>query len=118
MYGTQFCRGKVCSSMVNLWQSSVASITELFDLEVDETCIFYDNLSCITLSVNPVCHDKSKHIEIKYHYIQEMIQKGVVKLHYVPSDEQVEDVLTKPLSREKFEYFRDELGMVKKNFPS
>jgi hypothetical protein len=47
-----------------------------------------------------------------------MIQKGVVKLHYVPSDEQVEDVLTKPLSREKFEYFRDELGMVQKDFLS
>ena len=41
-----------------------------------------------------------------------MIQKGAVKLQYVPTDEQVEDVLTKPLSREKFEYFKDELGVV------
>jgi hypothetical protein len=44
-------------------------IAKLFDLELEETCIFYDNQSCIKLSVNPVCHDKSKHIEIKYHYI-------------------------------------------------
>jgi hypothetical protein len=41
-----------------------------------------------------------------------------VKLQYVPTDEQVEDVLTKPLSRVKFEYFRDKLGVVHKDFPS
>ena len=42
---------------------------ESFDLKLEETCIFYDNQSCIKLSVNPVCHDKSKDIEIKYHYV-------------------------------------------------
>ena len=41
----------------------------LFDLELDATCIYCDNQSCIKLSENPVFHDKSKHIEIKYHYI-------------------------------------------------
>ena len=41
-----------------------------------------------------------------------MVQKGVVKLKYVPTEEQVADVLTKPLSRVKFEYFRDKLGIV------
>ena len=50
-------------------------------------------------------HDKSKHIEIKYHYIRDMVQRGVVKLQYVPTEEQVVDVLTKPLSRVKFEHF-------------
>jgi hypothetical protein len=93
-------------------------ITGLFDLELEETCIFCDNQSCIKLSENPVCHDRSKHIEIKYHYIREMVQKGAVKLQYVPTDEQVADVLTKPLSRVKFEYFRDKLGVVQKDFPS
>jgi hypothetical protein len=44
-----------------------------------------------------------------------MIQKGAIKLQYVPTDEHVANMLTKPLSREKFEYFRDELGVV---FPS
>jgi hypothetical protein len=41
----------------------------LFDLELEVTCIFCDNQSCIKLSENPVFYDKSKHIEIKYHYI-------------------------------------------------
>ena len=50
-------------------------------------------------------HDKSKHIEIKYHYIRDMVQRGVVKLLYVATEEQIADVLTKPLARLKFEYF-------------
>ena len=57
-------------------------------------------------------HDKSKHIEIKYQYIHDMVEKGVVKLQYVATDEQVAGVLTKPLSKVKFEYFRDKLGVV------
>jgi hypothetical protein len=55
---------------------------------------------------NPVFHDKSKNIEIWYHYICDMVHKRVVKLQYVGTDKQVVDVLlTKPLSRVKFEYF-------------
>jgi hypothetical protein len=50
-------------------------------------------------------HDKSKHIEIKYHYIRDMVQRKEVMVQYLPIDEQVVDVLTKILSRMKFEYF-------------
>ena len=52
----------------------------LFDLELDVNCIFCDNQSCIKLSKNPVFHNKSKHIEIKYHYIRDMVESGAVKL--------------------------------------
>ena len=57
-------------------------------------------------------HDKSKHIEIKYQYIRDMVEKEAVKLQYIATDEQVADVLTKPLSKVKFVYFRDKLGVV------
>ena len=57
-------------------------------------------------------HDKSKHIKIKYQYIHDMVEKGAVKLQYIATDEQVVDVLTRPLSRVKFGYFRDKLGVV------
>jgi hypothetical protein len=57
-------------------------------------------------------HDKSKNIEIKYHYIIGMVQKGVVKPQYVTIDEQVAYVFTKPPSRVKFVYFRDKLDVV------
>ena len=57
-------------------------------------------------------NDKSKHIEIKYHYIRDMVQRGVVKLLYVATKEYIADVLTKPLARLKFEYFREKLGVL------
>ena len=62
-------------------------LSDLFDLQLDSTCIYCDNQSCVKLSENPVFHDKSKHIEIKYHYIMDMVQKGAVKLQYVVMDE-------------------------------
>ena len=64
------------------------------------------------LSENPVFHDKSKHIEIKYHYIRDMVQRGAVKLLYVATEEQIADVLMKPLARIKFEYFKERLGVL------
>ena len=89
----------------------------LFDLRLDETTILCDNQSCIKLLENPVFHDKSKHIKIKYHFIHDMVMKGAVKLDYIATDEHVADVLTKPLAREKFEYFREKLGVIEKDVP-
>jgi hypothetical protein len=87
-------------------------LTGLFDLELEATMILCDNQSCIKMTENPVFHDKSKHIEIQYHYIHDMVQRGAIKLQYLSMDEQVVDVLTKPLSHVKFEQFRDKLGVV------
>jgi hypothetical protein len=87
-------------------------LTGLFDLEMEATVILCDNQSCIKMTENTVFHDKSKHIEIQYHYIYDMVQRGAVKLQYVGTHERVADVLTKPLSRVKFEHFRDKLGIV------
>ena len=54
-------------------------------------------------------------IEVIYHFIWDMVQKGAIKLKYVPTEEQVVDVLTKPLACVKFEYFWDKLGVVRKD---
>ena len=80
------------------------------------TVIFCDNQSCVKLSENPVFHDRSKHIDMKYHYIRDIIQKGNVKLQYISTDEQVTDLFTKPLARVKFAYFRERLGVVENPF--
>ena len=50
-------------------------------------------------SENPMFHGKSKHIEIKYHYIRDTVQRGAVKLLYVVTEEHIDDVLTKPLAK-------------------
>ena len=52
-------------------------LSDIFDLQLDATC---ENQSCMKLSENPVFHDKSKNIEIKYHYIKDMVQRGEVKI--------------------------------------
>ena len=87
-------------------------LSDLFDLQMDTTCIHCDNQSCVNFSENPMFHDKSKHIKIKYHYIRDMVQRGEVKLQYVATEEHIADVLTKPLARLKFEYFREKLGVL------
>jgi hypothetical protein len=59
-----------------------------------------------------VFHDRSKHIKIKYHFIRDRMQKGAVKLQYISTEEQIANILTKPLVKGKFVYFRDKLGVV------
>jgi hypothetical protein len=53
---------------------------EIFDLELEPTLIHCDNQSCVKLTENPVFHDRDKNIEIKYHYIWYMVQRGIVEL--------------------------------------
>ena len=62
-------------------------LTGLFDLEMRATLILCDNQSCIKMTENLVFHDRSKHIEIHYHYICDMVQRGAIKLQYVSTDE-------------------------------
>ena len=50
-------------------------MSDLFDLQLEETCIFCDNQSCVKLFENLMFHDKLKHIEINYHYIRDMVQR-------------------------------------------
>ena len=69
------------------------------------------------LSKNPVFHDKSKNFEIKFHYIRDMVQRGAMKLQYLAKDKQTADVLTKPLARVKFEYFKENLGVIQIDVP-
>eukprot|EP00253_Pinus_taeda_P014840 PITA_14840 len=68
--------------------------------------IFGDNISAISISKNPVMHSMTKHIPIKYHFLWEQVLEQKVKLEYVPSKEQVANILTKPLPRETFEYLK------------
>jgi hypothetical protein len=88
----------------------------LFGQELPPTIIHCDNQSCIKLSENPVFHDRSKYIEIRYHFIRDWVQRGSVQIQYIPTDEQVADILTKALPRGKHVYFRDKMGLVRNTF--
>jgi hypothetical protein len=67
-------------------------LKDLFDLEMEATVILCDNQSCIKMMETHVFHDESKHIEIRYHFIHDMMQRGALKLQYVGTDEQVVDL--------------------------
>ena len=49
---------------------------------------------------------------MKYHFIRDLVQRGALKLQYIRTNEQIADILTKPLTTSKFVYFRDKLGMA------
>ncbi|GKD77605.1 hypothetical protein Tco_1340226 [Tanacetum coccineum] len=72
--------------------------------------LYCDNRSAIALFCNNVQHSRSKHIEI-HHFIQEQVEKGVVKLYFVSTDYQLADIFTKALPRERFEFLLPRLGM-------
>ena len=71
-------------------------LADLSEHVLDSTIIHYGNQSCVKISDNPMFHDKSNHIEIKYHFIRDMVQRKEVLVQYLSRDEQVVDVLTKP----------------------
>ncbi|GJS74888.1 hypothetical protein Tco_0724769 [Tanacetum coccineum] len=68
-----------------------------YDVPYDKVPIFCDNTSVIAISNNPVLHSKTKHIDIRYHFIRGHILKGDIKLHFVHTDLQLADIFTKPL---------------------
>lgn len=74
-----------------------------------------DNKSAISLSKNPVFHDRSKHIEIRYHFIRECVENGKIQIEFVLSEEQLADVLTKALGRVKLQEQRAKIRMVEFN---
>ena len=87
-------------------------IFDMFGGKLDSTIIQCNNQSCIKLLENPVFHYRSKNIEMRYHFIRDLVQRGALKLQYIPTDEQIANILTKPLTTSKFVYFRDKLGMA------
>ena len=72
-----------------------------------------DNKSAIALAKNPVFHDRSKHIDTRYHYIREGVTKMDVELEYVKTNDQADDIFTKSLKREDFIKMRSLLGVTK-----
>lgn len=73
--------------------------------------IFEDNNGCISIANNPTDHKRTKHIDIKYHFTREKIQKRIITLKYLPTGEQQADMLTKPLAAVKFESNRNKIGL-------
>jgi hypothetical protein len=70
-----------------------------------------DNQGAIALAKNPHLHERSRHIDISYYYVQDLVQKGRVIIDYIPTADMVADSFTKPLERTAFDKFKGQLGM-------
>ena len=75
-------------------------ISELYGSSMKEITVFEDNQSAIRIAKNPQFHGRTKHIEIKYHFIRELVGNGIVQLKYCPTEEMIADMLTKGFSQD------------------
>ncbi|XP_071740973.1 uncharacterized mitochondrial protein AtMg00810-like [Rutidosis leptorrhynchoides] len=87
-------------------------LKELHVIPPTRPTILCDNKSAIFLSQNLVSHKRSKHIDIDYHFVRELVSSGRLYKKFVPTTLQLADVFTKSLSRPLFESFRDKLRVV------
>ncbi|KAJ4789254.1 polyprotein [Rhynchospora pubera] len=87
-------------------------LEELSCKEKGATILYCDNQSTIAIGNNPVHHNRTKHIDTRFHFIRDLIEHGVFELQYINTNQQIADALTKPLTREKFNWCRDMMNVV------
>ena len=75
------------------------------------TIIHEDNQGAIALAKNPVSHSRTKHIDIRHHFIREAVEEKVIAVQYCPTKEMLADLLTKPLHRVHYQYLRAKMGL-------
>nr|KAJ0204523.1 hypothetical protein LSAT_V11C500235470 [Lactuca sativa] len=99
--------GRCCAQL--LWIQN-----QLLDygFKFSKTPIYCDNTSAIQITQNPVQHSKTKHIEIRHHFIRDNVEKGKVVLEHVKTSEQLADIFTKALDSQSTAYIIGELGMI------
>ena len=74
--------------------------------------MYSNNQVAINIAKNPVHHDRTKYIEIDRYFIKEKVKEGIVKLVYVPTNQQIADIMTKSLSPPNFENMISKLGVI------
>ena len=73
--------------------------------------LFCDNLSAINISKNPIQHSRTKHIDIRHHFIRDLVEDKVITLEHVATELQLADIFTKALDATQFENLRGKLGI-------
>ncbi|KAL0308842.1 UNVERIFIED_CONTAM: Retrovirus-related Pol polyprotein from transposon TNT 1-94 [Sesamum radiatum] len=90
-------------------------LEDIGEKQEEPTTIYCDNKSAIAIKKNPVQHSRTKHIDIKYHSLREATTRGEIELKYCSTEEQLADIFTKALPRNKFEELRMKIGVCHKH---
>ncbi|KAK6160669.1 hypothetical protein DH2020_004050 [Rehmannia glutinosa] len=83
-----------------------------YEIEEREIPIMCDNTSAIAITQNPVLHSRTKHIDVRYHFIRDRVEKKDITQEYISTDKQLGDIFTKPLCESRFEELKNELGLI------
>ncbi|GKC50348.1 hypothetical protein Tco_1073093 [Tanacetum coccineum] len=83
----------------------------VYGLGFNKILMYCDNKSAIALCCNNVQHSSSKHIDIRFYFIKEHVENGVIELYFVNTEYQLADIFTKALGRERIEFLINKLGM-------
>nr|GFA59595.1 retrovirus-related Pol polyprotein from transposon TNT 1-94 [Tanacetum cinerariifolium] len=78
----------------------------------DKVPIYYDSKSAISISCNSVQHARTKHIDVRYHFIKDHVEKGTIELYFVDTEYQLADLFTKSLHEARFKFLVKKLGMM------
>jgi hypothetical protein len=98
--------GSSCSQLV--WMKQML---EEYDVQQNVLTLYCDNLSAINISKNPIQHSRTKHIDIRHHFIRDLVEDKIVTLEHVTTEEQLADIFTKALDIKQFEKLRSKLGV-------
>ncbi|KOM55883.1 hypothetical protein LR48_Vigan10g177500 [Vigna angularis] len=96
-----------------IWLRNLLKSLEM--MQEERVVIRVDNRSAIELAKNPVYHERSKHIDVRFHFIREKIKEGSVELEHVGTKQQIADIFTKPLPAVIFHEYRKLIGMKDKS---
>jgi len=83
-----------------------------YSVKLEKVLLYCDNTSAINLTKNPIQHSETKYIEIMHHFIRDHIQKGDIEIMFVKTENQLADLFTKPLTRDRFNKLRTELSIL------
>ena len=81
-------------------------------MHLEHIPLIIDDTSAISLTKNPILHSRTKHIEIRHHFIRDHIHKGDCDIEFVDTDSQLVDIFIKPLARVRFYHLRNEFGIL------
>nr|AAP53706.1 retrotransposon protein, putative, unclassified [Oryza sativa Japonica Group] len=105
---SEYVAAASCCSQI-LW---LLSTLKDYGITFEKVPLFCDNTSAINIAKNPVQHSRTKHIDIRFHFLRDHVEKGDVELQFLDTKLQIADIFTKPLDSNRFAFLRGELGVI------